>query len=62
MLGEQLTPVMLGSFVLILGGSVLATRPGQRRARAEARPAGAAPAGPELGTPDNPAAPARLPH
>ena len=61
-LGEQLTPVMLGSFVLILGGSVLATRPGQRRARAEARPAGAAPAGPELGTPDNPAAPARLPH
>jgi drug/metabolite transporter (DMT)-like permease len=61
-LGEQLTPVMLGSFVLILGGSVLATRPGQRRGRAEVALAGTAPAGPELGTPDNPAAPARLPH
>ena len=28
-LGERLTPAMLGAFVLILGGSVLATRPGQ---------------------------------
>lgn len=28
-LGERLTPPMLGAFVLILGGSVLATRPGQ---------------------------------
>ena len=30
-LGERLTPAMLGAFVLILGGSVLATRPGQHR-------------------------------
>ena len=28
-LREWLTPAMLGAFVLILGGSVLATRPGQ---------------------------------
>jgi hypothetical protein len=28
-LGERLTPAMLGAFVLILGGSMLATRPGQ---------------------------------
>ncbi len=56
-LGERLTPVMLGSFVLILGGSVLATRPGQRRAQAEVPQAGAVPAGPELGTPDNPRCP-----
>jgi drug/metabolite transporter (DMT)-like permease len=30
LLGEQLTPEMVAAFVLILGGSVLATRPGQR--------------------------------
>lgn len=28
-LGERLTPAMLGAFVLVIGGSVLATRPGQ---------------------------------
>jgi drug/metabolite transporter (DMT)-like permease len=32
-LGERLTPSMAGAFALILGGSVLATRPDQRRAR-----------------------------
>jgi drug/metabolite transporter (DMT)-like permease len=32
-LGEPLTPVMLGAFALILGGSVLATRSGQRQVR-----------------------------
>jgi drug/metabolite transporter (DMT)-like permease len=30
-LGERLTPAMAGAFALILGGSVLATRPGARR-------------------------------
>lgn len=30
LLGERLTPVMVAAFALILGGSVLATRPGQR--------------------------------
>lgn len=34
-LGERFTPAILGAFALILGGSVLATRPGQRRARVE---------------------------
>jgi drug/metabolite transporter (DMT)-like permease len=32
-LGERFTPSMAGAFALILGGSVLATRSGQRRAR-----------------------------
>jgi drug/metabolite transporter (DMT)-like permease len=32
-LGEPLTPLMIGAFALILGGSVLATRPGQRALR-----------------------------
>ncbi len=31
-LGERFTPSMAGAFALILGGSVLATRSGQRRA------------------------------
>ncbi len=44
-LGEQLTPAMLAAFVLIIGGSVLATRPGQR-----SRPdAGPAPGRPDAG-------------
>jgi drug/metabolite transporter (DMT)-like permease len=30
LLGERLTPAMVAAFALILGGSVLATRPGQR--------------------------------
>jgi hypothetical protein len=30
-LGERFTPAMAGAFALILGGSVLATRPGLRR-------------------------------
>jgi drug/metabolite transporter (DMT)-like permease len=30
-LGERFTPSMAGAFALILGGSVLATRAGQRR-------------------------------
>jgi drug/metabolite transporter (DMT)-like permease len=34
-LGEQLTPAMAGAFVLILGGSVLATRPGRPAAAAD---------------------------
>jgi drug/metabolite transporter (DMT)-like permease len=45
-LGEQLTAVMLGAFALILGGSVLATRPGQRGAP-EPDPALEPAAGPE---------------
>ena len=74
-LGERLTPVMLGAFVLILGGSVLATRPGQRRTRGGVPPAEPGPEpgpepcpepGPEpcpaLGTPVNPAAAARARH
>jgi drug/metabolite transporter (DMT)-like permease len=40
-LGERFTPAMAGAFALILGGSVLATRSGQRRAQAE-RPEGSA--------------------
>jgi drug/metabolite transporter (DMT)-like permease len=40
-LGERLTPAMLGAFVLILGGSVLATRPA-RRGRPAAVPQSAA--------------------
>jgi drug/metabolite transporter (DMT)-like permease len=32
-LGEQFTPAMAGAFALILGGSVLATRPAQKRLR-----------------------------
>jgi drug/metabolite transporter (DMT)-like permease len=31
-LGERFTPSMAGAFALILGGSVLATRSGQRQA------------------------------
>jgi hypothetical protein len=31
-LGEQVTPLMLGAFATILVGSVLATRTGQRKA------------------------------
>ena len=39
-LGERFTPAMAGAFALILGGSVLATRSGQRRApAAEPEPA-----------------------
>jgi drug/metabolite transporter (DMT)-like permease len=34
LLGERLTPAMAAAFALILGGSVLATRPGQRSGRA----------------------------
>jgi drug/metabolite transporter (DMT)-like permease len=36
-LGERLTPAMLGAFVLILGGSVLATRPGSTAGPVPAR-------------------------
>ena len=43
-LGERFTPAMAGAFALILGGSVLATRPGFRRgAAAQAPGAGTAP-------------------
>jgi drug/metabolite transporter (DMT)-like permease len=49
-LGEQLTPTMLGAFVLILGGSVLATRAGQRSGHALAPVPGPAAAGLEPGT------------
>jgi drug/metabolite transporter (DMT)-like permease len=50
LLGEQLTAAMAVAFVLILGGSVLATRPGSRpgrtsRAKEEGAPASAEPAG-----------------
>jgi drug/metabolite transporter (DMT)-like permease len=43
-LGERLTPAMAGAFVLILGGSVLATRPARRRpdTSGSARPPGSA--------------------
>jgi drug/metabolite transporter (DMT)-like permease len=59
-LGERLTPVMLGAFVLILGGSVLATRPGQRGMLARAPEPGPGPEPrPERGTPVNPAASGR---
>jgi drug/metabolite transporter (DMT)-like permease len=46
-LGERLTPAMVAAFALILAGSVLATRPGQRgeRAAAAGGAAGPAPAG-----------------
>ena len=46
-LSEPITPAILGSFVLILGGSVLATRAGRRAAPAEDGPAhGPAPGSP----------------
>jgi len=38
-LGEPVTPEMAAAFALILGGSVLATRAGGRRAVPEAGPA-----------------------
>jgi drug/metabolite transporter (DMT)-like permease len=38
-LGEGFTPEMAAAFALILGGSVLATRPGRRRAAPDAEPA-----------------------
>jgi drug/metabolite transporter (DMT)-like permease len=37
-LGEQLTPVMAGAFVLVLGGSVLATRPARSAGPGERPP------------------------
>jgi hypothetical protein len=37
-LGEPFTPEMAAAFALILGGSVLATRAGGRRAAADAEP------------------------
>jgi drug/metabolite transporter (DMT)-like permease len=39
-LGERLTPAIGAAFVLILGGSVLATRPGSVRGRPAAPPPG----------------------
>lgn len=61
-LGEQLTPVMVGAFVVILGGSVLATRPGQRAGRRpDPVPAGTAadPQGPPPAVKSAAAGPAR---
>jgi len=49
-LGERFTPAMAGAFALILGGSVLATRPGLRR-RATA------PGAPSLSSPGAPSPP-----
>jgi drug/metabolite transporter (DMT)-like permease len=46
-LGERLTPAIGVAFVLILGGSVLATRPGSRSAKPLAPPAEVAVAGAE---------------
>jgi drug/metabolite transporter (DMT)-like permease len=42
LLGERLTPAMVAAFALILGGSVLATRPGQRAGQGAGLPADAA--------------------
>lgn len=42
LLGERLTPAMIAAFALILGGSVLATRSGRRRAAGETAIASAA--------------------
>jgi drug/metabolite transporter (DMT)-like permease len=53
-LGEQLTPDMLAAFVLIIGGSVLATRPGQRRGPAPGPEPGQVPAGQQPGTGQQP--------
>jgi drug/metabolite transporter (DMT)-like permease len=50
-LGERLTPAMLGAFALILGGSVLATRPGQRQIRAEPPEPAAGPVNPAAAAP-----------
>jgi drug/metabolite transporter (DMT)-like permease len=69
-LGEPLTPVIVASFVLILAGSVLATRAGKRSASpaAAARPDGGIPdrlspdaAGPDATAAVSPGEPARHP-
>jgi drug/metabolite transporter (DMT)-like permease len=50
-LGEHLTPLIGASFVLILGGSVLATRAGSGRAHPVTRPPEAPEVAPDRGTP-----------
>jgi drug/metabolite transporter (DMT)-like permease len=47
LLGERLTAAMAAAFVLILGGSVLATRPGQRAGQGAGQRAGQPAADPE---------------
>jgi drug/metabolite transporter (DMT)-like permease len=61
-LGERFTPSMAGAFALILGGSVLATRSGQRRARIPEPSADPGPSGGLRGVvpPDQHSAPAPL--
>ena len=51
LLGEPLTAAMVVAFALILGGSVLATRPGQREARRPGQEAGESGAEPASGQP-----------
>jgi drug/metabolite transporter (DMT)-like permease len=51
-LSERITPIMVGAFALILGGSVLATRGGRRGAAAADKP----PEG-QAGAPERPAEP-----
>jgi drug/metabolite transporter (DMT)-like permease len=60
-LGERFTPVMAGAFALILGGSVLATRPGGRGASIAPEPAPDSGPAPAAAPAVNPAAASQPP-
>jgi drug/metabolite transporter (DMT)-like permease len=59
-LGERFTPSMAGAFALILGGSVLATRSGQRRARIPEPEPGTRAGRPGVASPGQQSAPASV--